>query len=214
LAAWYKADGVLWTTATTSRANKEGDQIVRIDDASGNGNHATRAQGDAAVRMNVQNGRAVIRMAEAANTAFNLATNITSAPVTVLAVVKNRNVQAAFQGLFVASKIGVYAGGTTGSDWGAYVNTSLDGGQTLGSFKQISAVFRAANDVDLVTNGSLVNRTNGASYQGRTGTAIAADPSGVQFTSLDLAELIVYNRALTVAERLLIESYLKRRWAT
>ena len=87
--------------------------------------------------------------------------------------------------------------------WADYVAPGLQlSGHQLGAAPRVMVqVVRAAADIDLVDNGSLVNFTTGTGFPARTGSALFADPSGLQFTDTELYELRHYNRALTNAER-------------
>lgn len=201
LQLWLKADSL-------SLANN--DPVASWTDASGNSNHATQGTSGAqpTFKTNILNGLPVVRF-DGVNDMLNLTTHLTSHAMTIIAVANKTGTGT--QAIIVTDSNEIYAEVST--NWGSYLGDFLDGGSTLSSsFSVLSVVTRNYNDVDLVKNGSLVTRVNGNTWYTRSGTAIGADPSGVQFLGGDIAELLVYGSALSSTDRGNVEAYLQGKY--
>lgn len=97
--------------------------------------------------------------------------------------------------------------------WGCYANVNVASGVVLDNAGHVlSNVSRASNDQDLVTDGVLVNRTNGVSYPTRAGSAIGANVGGGLPTALTVHRILMYDRALAVNDRKAVEQYLSKRY--
>jgi hypothetical protein len=96
-----------------------------------------------------------------------------------------------------------------GTEWGVYANGNVLSGYSLDTNAHIlTAVVRAANDIDLYTDGgNKVTRTNGAGFPGRGASAIGADATGVQSSNVDLFELGIVNGSVSAADLLIIHAY-------
>lgn len=211
----WTADGTLWQdSARTIAATADGDPVASWDDASGNSNHAkqTTAGKRPLLKTNILNGHPAIRF-DGADDLLTLTTNLTQTAHTVCAVVKMISGigDDAYHGLLVASTFGVFLQlSAESSKWGEFANVNIPGDTALsnGTFYQLSAVARGANDIDLITERSLFNNTSGASWQARSATAIGADAGGSQWSNIDLVALVFYSRALTSTELTDVEDLL------
>ena len=91
-------------------------------------------------------------------------------------------------------------------DWGIYANPSnVNSGESLSTFKRCVLLARAINDVDLRTNGSSL--TNIAGVAGYNGGAALGYSGGTQNLTGQIAEIMCYDRVLSVAECQKIEAY-------
>jgi hypothetical protein len=81
------------------------------------------------------------------------------------------------------------------------------------TFKICSLVVRANNDIDLVTNGSLVNRTAGSASNADAALTVGGRAASGQWHDGDIAEVLIFSRALTTAERSQMERYLSAKYA-
>lgn len=217
LRAWLRADtGTYQDTGRTTAATTDGATVAAWTDLSLNANHVTNGSAGTqpTLRLNVLNGRPVIRF-NGTNNRLDFGTLISDTAVTLFAVVVFRG-GAGDRALYATNKFATYVSiGSIANRWGGYQGTILDSGVALsvGASYVLSETMRAANDVDLSYNGTVVNSTAGNALDARTGSTLAADPSGVQFGQFDLAELVLYSRALAAAEVARMKWYLARRYA-
>lgn len=83
----------------------------------------------------------------------------------------------------------VYSRVNSTTNWGAYFDATLLSTQNNQVFKVLSAVVRAPNDVDLVTDGLVVNHTSGTGYYTTSGSQLFGEATG--FTCLNGAAACV-----------------------
>lgn len=130
-------------------------------------------------------------------------TNLTAQAMSIFACANGEST--GYRGLCVMHANGIYASMTTDFP-GLYLGSDQQHTTTLGATHAIlSAVIRAANDADIVFNGALENKTGGSSFATRGASTIGADPTPTQYHLGDMAELIIYNSALTAASRTIVE---------
>lgn len=150
---------------------------------------------------------------------MTLPTILNLAPVSCFIVAQRRGAEVSYTAMLVMDELGWYArlGSGGGNNWGMYVNGDIAGpGVLTGSAPPwvLSTVARAANDIDLVHNGSsIVNRTSGTATPINRGSTRLFDSGGIQAFAGMIAEVIVYDRAVTVGQRKAVEEYLYRRFA-
>lgn len=211
---------ILWLEPSVV-AGLHGDAVSLWFDRSGSNNHANNATGGAQPFAQVgeawSRGRGLGVLFDGTNDYLGLTNDTTGMPTSFFAVVRRDDVVNTAKGILVTHVHGWYSvvdPAGLPQIWGLYEDRSMGSTQTIPATRTIIAcVARAFNDVDLLTNGgSKVNATNIVSGQARGGTRVAADPSGVQFYSGLICELIWFNRAVSVSERRCIEEYLYRRY--
>lgn len=203
---------VSWFDASKITGLNDNDPVTTWDDQSPYSNDAyqSNANNRPLYKTNILNGKPVVRF-DGANDLLLLLSSYTGGDNTTVFIVANTTGNA--NSLFVANKIAVY--GNQGGNWAAFTNTALLSGVALTStFICMTTIFRAANNVEMRTNGGIaVTRTNGIAYQNRGGTAIGADPGGTLAHKGDIAEIIVYNVSLGTVDRSRVESYLMNKYA-
>jgi hypothetical protein len=93
----------------------------------------------------------------------------------------------------------------------AYINLGVSSGLPIPTTLAIVEIIdRAANDVDMGVNGTVVNRNTGTGYPLRTNpAAIGGDWSGVQYCNSAYAELAFYGNALSKTAAGRIRRYMK-----
>lgn len=221
LALWLNAEtGLYQDDAATIPATADGHQIAVWQDQSGNARHAgqTVASKRFTLKLAIQNGRQVLR-ADGTDD-FLLTANFASFPSkrgTLFAVFDNRNIA----GNRIAGTFGVAIA------WIWYTTQSGTAFKWFDSFSNHTTATDPAafllqcitrtGDTSLTvhTNGSLDATLTIANNQpSASQIALGANLDGSGPCSIDLAELLIYDGALSDANRVLVENYLRNRWGT
>lgn len=204
----------VWYDAQTITPQANGSALTTWSDLSGNANTATQATvGDRPTyRTSAVGGKPAVRFDGAAQ-ALDLTNTLSIGPCSLFAALVYNGTPNSYQPIITLPKLYFLASLNSGA-WGCYMGANITSGVTLaGSTRYVlSLVVRAVNDVDLVTNGSLVNRTTGTSYNNKPGTNIAQSVEDSFFTAMDLGELLAIPSAVTVAQRQAVEAYMTARW--
>lgn len=204
----------LWLKADAITGLNDGDSVTTWTDSSGNSNDATQstAANKPTYKTSIINSKPVVRF-DGSNDILSLGTNITATGATIISVANNTDGASCTRTLFNAYAISLYTC-LNNTQWSVYASQSVTSGSQLDSTHSVlSAVIRSFNDIDLVTNGSSVNKTNGTGWPSRGSSAVGADPTNVQNHAGDIAELIVYNSALSTTNRSRLENYLRDKYA-
>jgi hypothetical protein len=218
LALWLDASDastLFQASNGTTPAAADTDPIGYWGDKSGNGRNAT--QGTAGKRpilkTAIKNGRNAIRFDGIAHQLAHTLDTASSA-YTVLAVVgggSGTNYRALFSstgGAFIASYFL-----TNTPKWGVYANAEVASSYSLvGVWSVISVAARNFNDIDLGTNGVIETKATGAGWYGN-GSFVGSGELNDQFYDGDIAELLVYTGALSIANRASVTAYLNGKWA-
>lgn len=215
LKLWLKADGTLWQdSARTTPATLDGDPVGAWDDGSGAGNHALQATAAArpTLRLTVQNGRPAVR-SDGVDDRLQTGAFVLNQPSTV-AVVARRTGGAAqgyyLDGRVVNTRVMQYANATTMRLYAGVVFDSTVAVQA--SFFAALAVFNGASSV-LRFNG--VETTGNASTLNASGlTLFTSGDAAVSPLGGDVGEILLYDSALSPADRVRVGDYLKLRWGT
>lgn len=213
LALWLKADAITGLT--------DGQAVATWNDSSGNGRNATQATGSAQplYKTNIVNGKPVVRFD--GNSDYLEGTwNLTLTAETVFVVFSYTGT--------------AYARAWTQSDAGndnavaGYVPTIRDASTTswgaVAGGTIVATVTMAQSTFGIFTathSGSqIANRINGgtaATYNhtlNKTFTRYrAGNSTGANYLQGDIAEIIVYSRALSTTERQQVEQYLAQKYA-
>lgn len=211
LQAWWDFSNVstLFTdTARTTPVTADGEAIKGVTDLSGNANHLSEATNGPTYKVNIVNGKSVARC-DGSNDRLQAATNITDTTISI-AFVAVRNASVPFGGLFNTNKHVVYQQGAAVDQWCMYQSLELLSGSALTAFKACIGVARASTDVDLVTNGTLVNNGGGSGTR-NSATTVVAGVDGTFFSG-DIAEILVYNSAFAAANDNNIGTYLANKY--
>jgi hypothetical protein len=135
--------------------------------------------------------RSLLRF-DGSNDRLNFPSNITADNMTIFAVT-NHIAGTGYRTLWAGQKNALLTRlqGSGEGDWGTFTNANGDSGQALGSsLAIITLVVRAANDVDMYTNGgNKVTRANGSAFQNRGLRAWAQIPRGRCSQTLTLQKL-------------------------
>jgi hypothetical protein len=209
LVLWLQADGLVLN---------DNDPVATWADASGAGNGVTQSTTSKkpTFKTVILNGKPIVRF-DGIDDEMVLAGHIDASVCTVFVVGnKTGGVTNYLTIVCLDNLLFLYRTGTQ-DQWGAFEGSDpcpVVSGITLDStFRVLSLVQRTATNVDLVTNGILVNNTLGSSLPGSNTPNAVGSHGGNQYCQGDLAEVVVYSRALTTGERIQIERYLGNKYA-
>jgi len=231
LSLWLKAD---------AGVTLSGSNVTAWADQSGNGNNATARTANSTFVSSVINGKPVLRFDGTANLITNnfFAHNYDT-PITIIAVSK-ASASTVFGGDPTARYIyGVTNNGgyDAGLAYGAYgtenPNFSVGFGISYLSGQDIESSPMGENQVGLSSsinsgtlisaflNGTLVGTADPANQSGGNnstgafsiGSEVTLDETAAFFCTCDIAEIIIYNRAITTQERQQVEAYLNTKYA-
>ena len=232
LALWLKADTDTFQTVGGVAAVADADPVGQWKDQSGNANNATQATAGfrPTLRTAVQNGKPVIR-ADGVDDIMSLGTNVTSLTIngdlTMLAVI--RKTTASVYGAFLSY---LDAAGTNNSYECRYDNSNpakleLVHADAVGAESFASTTTLTNNTwyvLEIVRSGTAISFFVNGSAAG-TGTATKTPTSTASSNGTvcdrgtapiplpgDIAEIVLYNSALSAANRTKVEGYLNSRW--
>lgn len=208
LQLWLKADvGTFQDTGLTTPATADADPIGGWQDQSGLGNHVLQSTGAnrPTLKLAIQNGRSIVRF-DGVNDVLTvgLARN---QPTTAFIVVKktatgNRYV---FDG---SNTNALFSPDET--HWQAYSGVALAATAVPSNWNIVVGVFNGGSS-KISINGTV--GTGNAGANNATATSIGAFNAGAAaWFAGDVAEVLVYNSALSDANRQSVETYLNGRW--
>lgn len=215
LVGWYDFSNVstLWQdTGRTSAITADGQIIKGVTDGSTSGFHLSEATNGPTYKTAIQNTNSIARFDgiddKLASTAFTV-----SQPNTLLFVGKVIAHVGGENERFVNGETSnqiVYRSDGSGN-WSYYAGTLQDGSISAGTaYHQVTAVFNGASSslrADAVSSSSGNPGTNAL-------TSLVLGAGGVEFANIEIGEWIMYNVALSDANRDAVEAYLKAKWST
>lgn len=204
LKLWLKAD-------SESYANN--DFATTANDRSGTSNNGTASSGTPQFTTNIINGKPSYHF-NAATWNYRLATNLTQTVWSAFVVMQDTSfLTSTSRAILVCDAASVYYDDST-NKWGVYAGGLVNSGTLTNGVPYIlSVVARSYNDIDLVTNGSNVTKTNGTSWPSRGASNVGSDPSNAQYFGGDICEVLFYDSALSNTNRGLVEGYLNSKYA-
>ncbi len=209
----------LWLDASKIAGLSDNDPVALWADASGNSNDATQAVGvlQPIYKTGVLNGLPVVRwdgsddslivpdFLSGQSTAFVVGIN------SRIAVVEFMILQNSGTGYLI-----FLANANSGSNfWGVYLSNYgfVPSGETSSAFKVYTVRTDSSINVEMYTNGTLsATATSGVLYTGLTFSMIGNDQYN-QVLNGDIAEIIVYDSALSSGDRMAVETYLSAKYA-
>ena len=216
-AAWSPASiaGLqLWLDASQIAGLNDGDAVATWSDRSGNGNNATQAT--ASKRFTYQtgeiNGLPIVR-GDGIDDFFDVTTPLNLTDYTVFAVVKraagSQSVLAGAEGAG-QSYMGIFTtfGATLQNENGSFAGN-------IASDPAVAALLRfsaSSGNASFGLDGSdtaFASAVTGSFRFGRIGSRASG-----QYFAGDLGEVVIYNTALGLVNRQLVESYLRTKWGT
>lgn len=210
----------LWLDVSRLVGYTDGQQITQLDDYSGNGFHAT--QGTAGYRAiykpNILNGRPVARF-DGGDDFYNLTSGAIpygNESYSVFVVVKENGLNnRGFIGAGVANANNAncfrFAGNTTFNYWWSNDHQS-SAVLSAGTFYFISFMYNNSSGREVFINGTS-RGTNSSTARNTTNSnnVIGKTIVGENWDG-DIAEIIIYNRALSSTERQTVENYLRTKY--
>ncbi len=213
----------LWLSASTR---------LQVDDAgmvwpdqSGRGNHATQATiADQPVRAaNALNGRPMVRF-DGIGDSLNLPDVMNGANAgEAFVVLKSTRLPGSYQELWKFSATGNYYSGESSyfpswdgriyESFGRSSAVAFDATQVTPSQVQIYNVAASSAEWAVRQNGLVVSRTAGAAAAFLTSPVLGRGLYGGNSFEGDIAEVVMYDRALTDAERDIVNAYLYAKYA-
>lgn len=219
----------LWLDASRISGLADGDPVSTWSDLSGQGNNATQSTTAAKplYKTAIVNGRPVVRFdgvddyLTVANTAsFDMATPTIIVVGTASAGTGTFTGKITFAGgVGDASrrKLDVRRASSTTFSFQSGADAAFKASGTLSwaGFNVMSVVARGTTDYTLAVNGTAADATTPAldlTTYNTSALIIGAGTAGAEFLAGDIAEVLIYNRALSTAERKQVERYLGARY--
>ena len=215
LIEWLRASNV-----TTSGSN-----VTNWQDVSGSGNNATNGANQPTLVSGAVNGWPAVNFSgtqflQMPNTGFS---NFTSG-LTAILVAKPNSVTAGAR-LFdlgngaTSDNVSMSLPSSTGLTFSTYTGSTgssvtASSGVTLGQFQLLEAAYNGTNTATLFVNAAQSAQSTTMqtlSNLARTGY-LGQDPTGANRFNGQIAELLLWNRQLTVAERTAVEGYLLNKY--
>ena len=220
----FTRDGLsLWLRADQG-VSVSGTLVTQWDDLSGNGNNA--AQATSSYRPSVQtaqvNGQPVLRF-DASDDHLIVPDALNLKPTAVTAFVVAKRTGGNSQGVYFAKTATSFNDGygmmrlVSGNNAGFYINnasgTNASQPQSSGTFAILSGRYNG-QQIRFAMNGGTATVTSATSAINNTTAALTIGGRGSSNPlGGDIAELLVFGRALTDSERSEVESYLYQRYA-
>jgi hypothetical protein len=215
LTLWLRADYGAYFSGIVA---EDGDAITSWRDSSNANNHCTQSTQSKSPTLEeaVKNGKPVMRF-DGVDDHMTHTASLPQQAQTAIAVLKRASGGLAdFQTLVRLRSIPIFARLQTSENWGTHMGIELVSSFNLTNvWKVVTTVIRAYNDVSLWTNETIETFTTGTSFTNSNDRSIGAIPGAGedQYFKGDLAELAVYNRALSNVEVLTLVRYFNTKYA-
>lgn len=209
------AAGTLYQdSALTTPASADGDPVGGWLDLSGNGRNATQTTAAARPTLQVAEraNRNVVRF-DGVDDAFAIASAAWGPSYTVLCVLIATNITAG-SGRVVAmgtsNPVRAHIDGTNNVGWETGGGLTNVAPMTFGAWQRLIWLLPDAGTGEIYRNGASIGTAAFSSGGGASG-ASSISPAGDQIQA-DVAELIVYRRALSASEWGQLDTYLRGKW--
>jgi hypothetical protein len=212
LLSWLKADAGTLQTSGGSTAVADGDPVGEWQDQSGSGNHFAQATGAArpTLKLAIQNGRSVARL-DGTDDSMTLTLAVPQ-PFTVAMAIRctNANNGYALDGATLNRTLISFPNGTTVRFFAGNIVDATVADSTV--FSTLVALFDGASSVlrwnDAETAGNVSTGSNNGGF------TLGSGGDGTQPFTGDVGEVLIYDSALSPADRASVADYLKDRWGT
>lgn len=201
----------LWLEADKITGLNDGDPVTTWEDSSVNNNDATQATAakKPLYKVNIVNGKPAVRF-DATDDILVSTFATLAQPLTLIAVAKSRVAAPGAGKGFVDSKSDVaraLIGFSSLNNWSYFAGTAQDDGAMDANFHVFVGVFNGASS-KLVVDGTVGSSANPGANSLTDGATIGNRPDGLVPLDGDIAEVLVYDSALSDANRDLVETYL------
>lgn len=204
--AWYDPSDLstMWQDSAGTVAAAVDQPVGRINDKSGNGNHATQATAGKRPILRLASG---LYYLESDGVDDELTIPQVDYLTSTIAAAGQVFATDSFQGLLTINKQVLYVRGST-DVWGCHNGVEIPSSYSATTSKLVMvAVTRAANDVDLHTNNFPVEtKTNGTEFGSRGTTLLSG--SGLQYAKATLYGAVFRQGVLTAGEIADLKQYL------
>jgi cysteine-rich repeat protein len=202
LALWLKADAITGLS--------DGASVASWTDSSGNGRNAVQTIGQPVYKTNILNGKPVVRFNPSQQLAVS---NNFAAPVSVIYVghLTGGANQRLFGGVNNNWLLGFWGGHMRVAHFGSWVSDP-NGPAADTDWYTYTALISGSNS-KVYENGTLfADSSTGQGPNGITLNGYNSDGVGGETSDGEIAEVIVYNRVITDAERQDVEAYLNNKY--
>ena len=207
LLQWFIADSAYVTFSLA-------DSVSLWEDQSGNGYDAYQSSIGNMPRLkpSIYGSYDAMRFDGVADYFTNDSINLNESACTIFMVLSGAANSSAYHVTFLSYESLIVGTFNDSDNWGVYMNANLPSSYDLDgtAFYIIANRVRSYNDLDLITNDVLENQTGGSGWQTTTGKSIGG--SSGQFWSGDILEIVVYDVALSNANKDLVMSYLNAKY--
>lgn len=206
LTLWLKADAL---------ALSDNDPIATWTDSSGNGNDATNgtAGQQPLYKTNIINGKPVARF-DGTDDGLVYTTGVTDCTVFCVASLIALTVDYAPFAISGTGGFRMVSKVPANNNWGTFANSApVSAGEdlALGTFNYLE-LKTSGTALTLYRNG-VQKATDTNHSQGTSGNQVGKEGGAGRFVNADIAELLVYDTALSDANRGLVETYLAAKYA-
>lgn len=186
----------LWLSAKSLALNNN-DPIATWPDISGSGNDATQSTSGQRplFKTGIINSLYPVVRFDGSDDSLLLASNITSAPVTIF-MIANRTAGTNYRAGVTIQKVGLYLSNITNQNWSIYSGGDIHTGvATSSTHKLMTAIVTSASSLRYSTNNAAFASSAGGGAYGSTVASYigAANPGNVQNLTGDIAEVLIYN---------------------
>jgi len=182
--------------------------VAKLYDLSGNNSDAVQATAayQPVWTANVQNGKAGVVFTVAST--HTLLHNLSFGANSTFVALASRNGGSGWVSIISCALDPIMATTLTSNNWGTYQGAEISTSYSIdGSFKLMINVLRAVNDLDLVTNGTVENKVTGSSWVSSGRSLGSGQPLFAYYLNGTIIEVIMFNIALTTAQRTALESF-------
>jgi len=209
---------VAWFDASNSANTVDGSSVASWPDRSGSGNNATQAteSKQPTFRTGVVNGRPVIRFDGGDRLQTAAFSSALAQPNTVFFVAMDTGEQISeyiTDGLTTDARHAILLGGTGTRTIYAYAGSLPSPGEwgSIASFHILSVVF-ATTSSDIRRDGNYIAEAQSVGTNALDGLTVGARFSDEEWFSGDIAEIIVFDSELSLANIMVVEEYLSSKY--
>lgn len=223
----------LWFDADAISGLADGDSVSQWDDLSGTDRHATQATSSRqpTYKAGIQNGRPIVRF-DGGDAIQTAATQVVGADGTwsafavarrtggsgVGSIVHHDNTRTVATYVRVAQMLRSNSGSLESIAFNSSVSAFTDSAGAHGSGFFVGSAVHSTTQIEAFVNGTSngATSTSGTAEVDTTHVALGAAVDGGQgptaFLTGDIAEVIIYDSALSSTDRASVESYLSAKW--
>lgn len=203
----FKAYGMILWLKSDVGITLNGSNVSAWDDQSGAGNDATQAT--AASQPAFADDEVTF---DGSDDFLTIDTTLATSACSFFAALSVPDAPTTDNPILVTHEHGYYPNISSNGFFSCYANAAISSGIALAADEMtvVSAVERAANDIDIGVNSAVTTQTNGAGYPAR-GYAILGSENGFSRCAMTVKEIMFFNRALPPSVAARVRHYLAAR---